>query len=699
MADVKLRIDVGAETAAANAALAEVGAAAERVSEAVGDLHVDADVSEANAALAEVGAAAERVSESLGGTEGAAEGAEDALAEVGDSAEAAAGGANAANAALTRLNSATSRMSGAMRGFTERIREASSAMRERLAKSAASLASSLGSAGFTAAKVGLGAVTAAFGAATAACVKLGAGQEQTRLKFGVLLGDAAKGNKLFGQLKEFANATPFSTNEVVKAGQSLLSFGVAAGDVQDTLEKVGNAAAATGVNVAEMAAIYGKAMVKGKVEAETLNQMSERGVPIIKALAKQMGVAEKEVYKMTSQGKIGANDLRKAFFSLSEAGGAYSGMMEKQSRTVGGLWSTLVGKIQAAAATLGEQLMPSIQRCLDAAIGLADALALKVETGDALKGVADAIVGITPAVAEAMKGTVSFILAIKAGFGAVYGTIAGLLQFAVGGIMGLLSACFKLGVDLGAGLIGGTQWLLGKIFSLVTGLVGKVAGLVRGLFQGILDSALWVYNKVGSLLHLDPVELELGDWEEKVKQGPGAILGEAFQEAAEDTFSARNKIFDQVRPYDAFAAELGVGGLVKMKDSIMGVPSAMDASDAFDKSIDRIAGNITAWAKGLGNDVKATAKKQAEDAAQATLEKAALEQAAPAIRDIVADRGLARQVDSLATIGLYNFSRSAEDNLDLRRNNLLEAIRNGIDRMASQGQGGQVRAMPALGSV
>ncbi len=95
--------------------------------------------------------------------------------------------------------------------------------------------------------------------------------------------------------------------------------------------------------------------------------------------------------------------------------------------------------------------------------------------------------------------------------------------------------------------------------------------------------------------------------------------------------------------------------------------------------------------------MKAKVKKQKDDADKATLKKAAPEQAA--MKDIVGDRGITRQVDSRAKIGLYNFSRSAADNLDLRRNNLLEAIRNGIDRMASQGQGGQVRAMPALGSV
>ena len=729
MSETKLEIKVSADTGAADAALKALSRTAEDVAGATGAVKVNADTGVAQEALQELSRTAEDVDGATGAVKVEADtgAAQSALQELSRTAEEVSetGGdmkvsadTKAVQSALSGLLDTTRRIADTLSRIDgtglERVAEAGRKAQRSLdgvTSSARKMVSSIAG-GITgklkgaissvpgmlssAFKAGFASVTAALGAATFACVKFGAAQEQTRLKFQVLLGDVAKGNKLFSQLVKFANVTPFSTDDVVKAGQTLLSFGVAAGDVQDTLKAVGNAAAATGVNVADMAAIYGKAMVKGKVEAETLNQMSERGVPIIKALAKQMGVAEKEVYKLTSKGKIGADDLRKAFFSLSEKGGAYNGMMEKQARTVGGLWSTLLGKVQNVAATLGEQLMPVMQKCLDKAIELADALGRMVASGDFAKGLADGIAAAAPMVASVLKWVVRSFLGIKGVIHSIIGTVFGLVNMAVGGVIGLLTACFKLGVDLGAAIFGGGQWVLGKLLKLVDGFIGTVMGWVRSLVQGIIDGVLWAYNKVASVLHMDHVEIELGDWGGKAKEGT-RLMGDSFLEASQDTFNARNKIYDMVRPVDAFAAELGVGqGLMKIKDGMAATYEGGKAADAFDKMVDGVAGKITGWARGFGNDVKANAKKQAEEAGKATLDKAKPE---AKVKDIVGDRGITRKVDSLAKIGLFNFGKSAEQNLDLRRNNLLEAIRNGIDRLAAGGRGGQAAAMPALGSV
>lgn len=678
MADVKLEIDVNANTGAANAGLSSLAESMARVTELLGSL---------SASISGTGVAMNRLG--------------DHAREAGSGEKGAADGADRAKGALDRLNAATGRNSSSMRNFTARIREASRAMSTQLAQSAANLGRSLGSSALNFTKLGVGTAAAALGigasmgAATAAVVRLGAAQEQTRQRFEVLLGSAAKGNKLFGQLKEFANVTPFSTNEVVKAGQTLLSFGVAAGDVQDTLLKVGNAAAATGVNVAEMAAIYGKAMVKGKVEAETLNQFSERGVPIIKALAKQMGVAEKEIYKLSSKGKIGANDLRKAFFSLSEAGGAYSGMMDKLGKSVGGMWSTLQGKISDVAATLGEQFMPVIQKCLAKVIEYVDKVSEAVSSGDFMEGIAQSIAKIMPVVAEGAKFIVDIVLGTYSVFKAVFNTVAGIVAATVGTIISIISQLTQFLSLLGGNILAWAAMIVDKIASVIGRFLGEIVRSIQDTIKTVLSGAVAAYNKVASLLHWDQVELEMGDWGSKVEEslgGAGKAMARSMLDGAQKALDIAGKA-EGAYAYGSTLMDEGEGMVRKGAGTLTGM---IDKSDAAGKWIDRIAGKITGWASGFSKNVKANAKKQAEDADKATLDKAAPEKAD---KDIVGDRGITRKVDSLAKVGLYNFSRSAEDNLDLRRNNLLEAIRNGIDRMASQGQGGQVRAMPALGSV
>lgn len=243
--------------------------------------------------------------------------------------------------------------------------------------------------GYDKIKAGFLAISAAVAAGTAAVVHFGVQQEQSRQRMQVMLGSVEQGNTLFRQLQEFANVTPFDTAEVVKAGQTLLTFGVAAGDVNNRLKMIGDASAATGKPLNDLATIYGQVMARGRADAERLNQLTEAGIPIVRMLADAQGTSAQGIYERAAAGKITAADVTAAFQAMTSSGGVFSGMMEKQSRTVGGLWSTLVGNIQTAAGMLGEQLAPVMRMVLDKAIEVVDAIGAMVEDGRMVQMFAD----------------------------------------------------------------------------------------------------------------------------------------------------------------------------------------------------------------------------------------------------------------------------------------------------------------------
>lgn len=229
--------------------------------------------------------------------------------------------------------------------------------------------SNVTSLGSTLARIG-GAL--AIGAVAKSVVSLGVEMEQTRVSFATFLGDAEKGNKLIGELEQFANVTPFDNAAVIQAGKVLLTTGMAAENVSDRLKVVGDIAAGANVPLTEMASIYAKAMNKGKLQAEELNQLSERGVPIIQVLAKKFGVLEEEVFKMGSEGKITAKVMNEAFDSMTSEGGTFFNLMEKQSKTVGGRFSTLVGKLQTLGIRMGETMLPVLGALTSVAIMMVD---------------------------------------------------------------------------------------------------------------------------------------------------------------------------------------------------------------------------------------------------------------------------------------------------------------------------------------
>jgi tape measure domain-containing protein len=196
-------------------------------------------------------------------------------------------------------------------------------------------------------------------------VEAGANMEQTRVQFETFTGSAKKGNKVIAELQKFSLATPFDDEQVLKAGKSLLAFGVGTDELQEKLTQIGNISSATGKDFNELTTIYGKAKTAGTLYAEDINQLVEAGIPIIDEFAKQLGVPTSQVKKMASEGKISFGMLEKGFDNLGGASGKWGALMDKQSKTVAGRWSSLVGFAQNLASSLGEATLPFIGGLVD----------------------------------------------------------------------------------------------------------------------------------------------------------------------------------------------------------------------------------------------------------------------------------------------------------------------------------------------
>ena len=94
----------------------------------------------------------------------------------------------------------------------------------------------------------------------------------------------------------------------------------------------------------------------------------EAGVPILDELAKSAGVNKAELLKMVTEGKIGFADVDKALKGLSTGNGKFAGLMEKQSKSLLGLWSTIVGKVDNFTKDLGAKLLPAGKKVLNSII-------------------------------------------------------------------------------------------------------------------------------------------------------------------------------------------------------------------------------------------------------------------------------------------------------------------------------------------
>lgn len=195
--------------------------------------------------------------------------------------------------------------------------------------------------------------------------KMAMDAEQTHIAFETMLGSTVKATAALADLKQFANTTPFESEEVTKSGRSLLAYGFAVNELLPNLKAVGDVAAGTQVPLTDLANIFGKARVAGRLYAEDVNQLTERGVPIIDELAKVFKTSAGEVKKLVEQGAVGFPQLQQAFANMSGEGGRFFNLMEKQSVSTGGKWSTFTDLIKERALGIGTDLLPATNSLID----------------------------------------------------------------------------------------------------------------------------------------------------------------------------------------------------------------------------------------------------------------------------------------------------------------------------------------------
>lgn len=204
-----------------------------------------------------------------------------------------------------------------------------------------------------------GGAIAAIGAAKSLSgfVQLAANLEQTETRFKTLLGSADAAKKMVEDLSKFAASTPFQMEGLSQTAQTLLAFGVSQDQIIPTMQALGDVAAASGADINELGNIYGKVRANGRLMTESLDQFNERAIPVGATLAKLFGKTEAEIRQMASKGEISFGDLQRAMVSMTSEGGMAFGGMESQSKTLGGLWSTLTDNITLAMTDIGTALV------------------------------------------------------------------------------------------------------------------------------------------------------------------------------------------------------------------------------------------------------------------------------------------------------------------------------------------------------
>jgi tape measure domain-containing protein len=341
-------------------------------------------------------------------------------------------------------------------------------------------------------------VAAGLAAAGIASIKLAADLEQSRVAFTTLLGSAEKADAFLKDLAKFAASTPFEFVGLQDSARRLLAFGFAAQDIIPLMNSIGSAVAGLGggkEQIDRVTLALGQMQAKGKVSAEEMNQLAEMGIPGWKMIASAIGVSIPEAMKMAEKGAIDSTTAINALINgMNEK---FPGMMEKQSKTINGVFSNLVDGATRTATLIGERLIRAfhVADIIGNAASIIAGFAATIENA----GLVAAMDKLFPPglqvtiVAIAGALTASMIPAL-AGVATAFGTAV----VAAGPFLAAGAAVAALAYTIARNWEGLTGFFSG-LFSGISTLVGKLVENIRKPFTAVIN---WIREKLRSLLEI-----------------------------------------------------------------------------------------------------------------------------------------------------------------------------------------------------
>ena len=187
--------------------------------------------------------------------------------------------------------------------------------------------------------------------------------EEQKVAFDTLLGSAEAGEKMLKDLSDFALRTPFQIPGIRETAKQLMAYGVEAEKIVPMSEMLGDLALGNQERFERLAYAYGQIKSAGRLYGTELRQVTETGIPIIKALAKHIGILEGEVRTAMENGQISFEDFDQAMQELRAD--KYMGLMEKGAMTLAGKLSNLKDVVRRYLEEAGKPFRESLKAVAD----------------------------------------------------------------------------------------------------------------------------------------------------------------------------------------------------------------------------------------------------------------------------------------------------------------------------------------------
>jgi tape measure domain-containing protein len=226
-------------------------------------------------------------------------------------------------------------------------------------------------------------------------INLASQVEDATIAFEVLTGSAKDGQLLFEQIRKFAAESPVTFSNAADATKTMMSFGVAAQDVQKNLQMLSDVTGGNNDRFKMLSLAFSQTTAAGRLMGQDLLQMINAGFNPLQQISKTTGETMIELKKRMEDGGISSQEVRQAFEDATSAGGMFHGMTERLAGTVSGKLNIALSDLEQKAASAGQAMGPLLIQLLD--------------TFTRLKPILDAVINLIDGISQGLGFAIAVV--------------------------------------------------------------------------------------------------------------------------------------------------------------------------------------------------------------------------------------------------------------------------------------------------
>lgn len=171
--------------------------------------------------------------------------------------------------------------------------------------------------------------------------------ELQRVSLGAIIQDQQRANSLFAEIKSFALSSPLKIMDLTTYTKQVAAYRIETDKLFDTTKRLADVSVGLGVDMGRLVLAYGQTKAASFLRAAEIRQYTEAGIPMLELLAEKFTalrgtmVSTEEVMDLVSKRAVSFKMVEEIFKDLTDAGGMFYNMQEKQSQTLYGMWSKL----------------------------------------------------------------------------------------------------------------------------------------------------------------------------------------------------------------------------------------------------------------------------------------------------------------------------------------------------------------------